>query len=345
LTNQTESYCQNRYNQLLFINWCFAKDALSIISSNYLVTIPLNVIDELIDELTKTYCGGELLLTMKLEYSHNSGRYLFLFVFFMLVFAVTEGFVLYYVYLQKIFSTNWFYGLTIFVGSSLNYFSIIAFYCIPSISVCVARVMITLLGYSTLTAVQFFRTYQIRDIYKRAKNLEYSSISQRRGYISIMTICVLLLVGIGIIWNIVNGFRVNQLDNMLRFTYTLNCSCENLSIWLIFFDITFVIIFISTTIVIYSTWSVMAIIVPSFKWLLLANYNMISTLLLMIPLTSNFVENDDDLYEIFSYAIVFTTTWTVLSIVIPQIPFSCCKDKEKLNRSDSEVSDVAYKLL
>jgi len=43
------------------------------------------------------------------------------------------------------------------------------------------------------------------------------------------------------------------------------------------------------------------------------------------------IKNDADVYLVFTIAILFTTTGTSLSLILPQIPWFCCPHQDNVN--------------
>jgi len=111
--------------------------------------------------------------------------------------------------------------------------------------------------------------------------------------------------------------------NELRGEITFICTANNLLIILLSLGAIFQVIVITLTVIVYSTWNVMAIIVPEFKWLLVANYNLIISSILLIPLFYLIGEDDYYIFVILASYIVFTITSSVFALVLRRIKLTC----------------------
>jgi len=144
------------------------------------------------------------------------------------------------------------------------------------------------------------------------------------------------------IWGGIDEYKSNIYLDYRRFEYYYYCDSNYLPIWLGLEVAIFVLSFIALTVLIYSTWSVLAIIIPSFKWLLVANYNLILTFLIMIPLSTVFSKDDEQVFVLCTIAILFTTLWSVMSLVGTQIPH-CYKINIQNTKEVNELSSLLEK--
>jgi len=159
------------------------------------------------------------------------------------------------------------------------------------------------------------------------------SIAPTKLYFSILLIFILVQTVILFVWNYNDRYEVKPIYNERTLEFWYTCSAAHLAMWVSIEISIFLVCFIGLTIMVYRTWSVMAIVVPSFKWILLANYNLIFTFILIIPVIKNVaidvqsgLMDDTALFVIIATAILFTTTWSVLSLVVTQIPgLKCCQ--------------------
>jgi len=307
-----------------------------------------NITDNVNNILTSIQCNGVYLLRYIDYDEHDDGNYLVLFAISMLIFGCIFILIAVYIGSQKIYSPNWLYGITILIGSSINYLAIIVFYMKPdSNTVCISRPVLTIIGYTLTCCAIFFRSMQMLNVYQRSKNVGVKSLDHKKVYLGILIAFIIFQTIYLIIWNTVDTYHWYHHIDSRAFIETYGCYSKQLGTWLGIEIAIFASIYLALTITIYKTWYLLAPIIPSFKWILLANYNLILTFIVMIPLVMYVIQNDADVYVLFTIAILFTTTGTVLSLLLPQIP---CLPKENTRGNDYSImgdrsnSAYAYKL-
>jgi len=260
---------------------------------------------------------------------------------------------------------NVLYSITIFCGTACNGASIVFFFQIPyDDPVCFKRALLITSGYSLLYCAITFRTAQLYnlyrknklankpDMYKKQKKSDSSDVNTgplgfvRTVYYNIsvvlklytITLFVLFIMQVTIISTWMNSDNYTHhytIINERRFVYAYTCNSNYLFRWIAIEIALFTIINLVLVRLLYKTFEMHVEKHKDLKWILLSMNNLILGFVIIVPLT-NIIQNDDDVYAIYTITISFTTVGTVLALIglCAQITIPCCNCCNKIQKMD-----------
>jgi len=300
----------------------------------------LNSINNVLENIK---CNGEIQLYDQTAYDHSETFFIPMFILAMITFVIIEILVLRFCYKQitSEMKINVLYAITIFVGTALNGVSIVYFFKIPyEDSVCLTRALLITSGYSLLYCAITFRTAQIYELYREAILVDTDIRSNSKKLCSIMlfekdnrgplklyiiTLFTLLIAQVTILttWMNYDSYTSHYFAiNTRRFVYAYTCNSNYLPYWIAIEIALFVIINLIIIRLLYYTFEKQVEKHKDLKWILLSMNNLILGFIIVIPLT-NIIQNDNDVYAIYSITISFTTIGTVLALVFSPITIPC----------------------
>jgi len=204
-------------------------------------------------------------------------------------------------------------------------------------SICGARQWLTPLGLAVVLSALSSRLFQIAMIYKhytQAKRVTRSKLNL--WLFASLGISVLVQVIILVIWSAADHYRRCQfVYSSLDFEDDAECTCNYLAVWLGLLISHIGILLAWSMFVIYLTWSINNQ-VGSSRWLVMSVYNILLSLLVVIPLVLR-GNNDDRTLSIYvGFGLLFIMASTALSIFIPKLARAIKKSRSSATAKSSQ---------
>jgi len=122
-----------------------------------------------------------------------------------------------------------------------------------------------------------------------------------------------------ILWSAIDHYRVVEfVYDALELQDDLQCNCDHLAVWLGLLVAHIGVLIVWSMFVIYLTWSINNQ-VGSSRWLVMSVYNILLSLLVIIPLMFRGNNDDRELSIVIGFGLLFIMISTALSIYIPKV--------------------------
>jgi len=187
-------------------------------------------------------------------------------------------------------------------------------------SICGARQWLTPLGLAIVLSALSSRLFQIAMIFQhyiQAKRVTRAKLNL--WLFSSMIVSIVAIIIILVLWSAIDHYRkVEFVVDQNDLTTDLKCDSDNLNVFLGLIAAIICVLLVWCMVVIYMTWSINNQ-VGSSRWLVMSVYNILLSLLVLIPLVFRGTTNDNDLCIIISFGSMFIMVSTACSIFIPKL--------------------------
>eukprot|EP01091_Cochliopodium_minus_P010194 TRINITY_DN2657_c0_g1_i1.p1 TRINITY_DN2657_c0_g1~~TRINITY_DN2657_c0_g1_i1.p1 ORF type:complete len:652 (-),score=86.56 TRINITY_DN2657_c0_g1_i1:126-2081(-) len=330
--------CEERREFMKFI--LFNLQDPNVRSSNiqgFYVNLPFTIVEQVKTKLLNNTCNGLVSARYILIPQHTSGVFpaiyalagigLFIVLAMAIVFLISPG--------EKLSFSEIVYIIVFTFGCVVGIISVFFWADHPrNNSVCLARQWLTPLGLAIVLSALSSRLFQIAMIFQhyiQAKRVTRAKLNL--WLFASMIASIVAIVIILILWSAIDQYRkVEFVLNQNELSTDLKCDSNNLDVFLSLIAAVIGVLLVWCMVVIYMTWSINNQ-VGSSRWLVMSVYNILLSLLVLIPLVFRGTTNDNDLCIIISIGALFIMVSTACSIFIPKLIRAYRKKTRKDNSS------------
>eukprot|EP01101_Sappina_pedata_P010696 TRINITY_DN680_c0_g1_i2.p1 TRINITY_DN680_c0_g1~~TRINITY_DN680_c0_g1_i2.p1 ORF type:complete len:674 (-),score=194.67 TRINITY_DN680_c0_g1_i2:1290-3311(-) len=294
-------------------------------SISYCGNMPSHVVEEVLARIENIKCNGVSVLERVKIDLHDDAGIISVFSIIMALFVITVIIILPLFFYKTIaVQTNWgvyFYSSMIFLGAIMSYVAIIWWFLPPYATwVCQLRLWFTACGLSLMLVGVFCRLLGIHYMYFRV----YQQGSLRKSLFSpipsliVSGLIIAIQLIILILWTSINTFEQGEITvDDLNLEYQDECNSDNIEVWLGIEAGYFALLLLYGIFVLFSTWNIKSSVQES-RWVLIACYNCIICLTIVIILVSVMDLDDADLFYMASIPLTAVIISITSAIFLPR---------------------------
>jgi len=285
------------------------------------VPLPSDLVQAVLNQWFNLTClvDGSLVLQTEFLPQHQSAAFPVVLAISMVLWVLSLGAVAASWQFSSKGRTPLFYAICLAFGASSAFASVVVFYQIPEHTyICQLRQWLLCFGLTLLLGVMFARGWQLHSLHS-TKGTRVAAGSDPRNIVSVVTLYLIVggIFGVQllllILWTAIDPLKSTIVfSNTVDLNADYECASNHTLVWLLL-ELGFFLCLLGWGMyVVYRTWSSRASV--DSRWTLIAVYNTLMAILVVIPLLATAANSDDWIFFLAALSIDFAVTSAVLSI-------------------------------